>query len=278
MAKRWAKLSVERTLLGARRYLGGCAAAAKFLMVYPFLAPDKTNRFAFGLQSLRDELNYRCPLIPAVDVTELFPGIVDADIGVGKIFPWEGSSILPLEVLVLGAIVRLLKPARVFEIGTSLGVTAYNLALNLPDGGELYTLDLPPVRAGEQSVKTAFEVTVSDRKMIFADRSNRRFLGTRLEPRIHQLYGDSAGFDYSPYVATCDIVFVDGSHALPYVKADSENAFRLAKPDGWVIWHDYNDGFFWPDVRKYLVTIADQRKICRVKGTMFAVCQMGGSA
>ena len=68
-------------------------------------------------------------------------------------------------------------------------------------------------------------------------------------------------------------MFVDGSHAYEYVKSDSDAAFKIVKPGGWVIWHDYNDGFFWPEVRRYLRELGATRKIVRIKGTMLAVCQ-----
>jgi predicted O-methyltransferase YrrM len=273
MANRWSKMSRERLALGLCRYLGATVAAFKFLIVYPLFRTKRANRFSFGVLSLQDELDYACPDIPSLPISDLFPDVVNEDVQVGQTFPWEGSSISALEMINLAAIIKTLKPKRVFEIGTSMGVTAYNLALNLPPDGELYTLDLPPATESSDTVKTEFAVTVSDRKMIFADRRERRFLNTKIADRIQQLYGDSATFDYTPYNGTCDVVFVDGSHALKYVESDTEAAFKLAKPGGWVIWHDYNDGFFWPDVRRYLKQIANRRKIRRIKGTMFAISQ-----
>ncbi len=260
-------------MLGAGRYVGAFFAGVKFLCLYPWIRRKKTNRFAFGVRALNDELDYDCPLIPSRQLTEIFPGIEAETIRTGHVFPWEGSSISAYETLAIGAIIQHLKPKRVFEIGTSVGVTACNLALNLPEDGELYTLDLPPAPEHGGAIETKFEVTVSDRKMIYGDRTVRRFLGAPIEERIHQLYGDSATFDYSEHEGQCDVVFVDGSHAYEYVEADTNTAYRLVKPGGWVIWHDYNDGFFWPDVRKYLKSIATERKIMRVEGTMFAISQ-----
>lgn len=271
MAERWNKMSLERTLLGLGRYLGAVRASLKFMALYPLVSRKRLNRYCFGVLSLQDEIDYHFEDIPQRELTELFPEAAYEDVHIGQVFPWEGSSISAFEMLSLGALIRGLKPKRVFEIGTSMGVTAYNLAMNLPADGELYTLDLPPAGEGDATVATEFEVTVSDRKMIFADRKNRRFLGTPMEARIHQLYGDSAKFDYGPYLGSCDVVFVDGSHAYEYVQSDTEKAFQLVKPGGWVIWHDYNDGFFWPHVRRYLKTIAHQKHIYRIKGTMFAV-------
>jgi predicted O-methyltransferase YrrM len=273
MAKQFSKLSIERLGLGAARYANATLAAGRHLLLSPFLNRKAANRFCFGVQSLNDEITYDCPLIPQVDAHELFPGIEEEIIEIGQVLPWEGSSISAFEVVNLAAIIRHLKPQRAFEIGTSKGVTAYNLALNLPEGGELLTLDLPPATEANPVISTKFDVTASDTKMIFADRVNRRFLGTPVESRITQLYGDSAAFDYTPYAKSCDVVFVDGSHAYEYVKSDTDSALRIVKPGGWIIWHDYNDGFFWPEVRRYLKEVSSTMKIHRIKGTMFAISQ-----
>src|SRR5687768_16369891 len=114
---------------------------------------------------------------------------------------------------VLGSILRSERAKFVYEIGTSFGVTSYNIAPNLPENGLVYTLDLPPVSPDVRAVDTKYRVASSDRKMIFADRRERRFLRSPVEGKVRQLYGDSATFDYGPYLGTCDVVFVDGSHA-----------------------------------------------------------------
>lgn len=271
MAKRYSKRSWERVALGARRYCNACWASFRHFVILPWFSPGKTNTFARGTLALQDELNYNESLIPAVDAWKLFPGIEAAEVSIGRLLPDEGSSASFREIVVLCSILRLEKPRIVFEIGTSQGVMAFNLALNLPEDGVLFTLDLPVVEAGQTSIEMAHEVSNSDRKMIFASRQVRRFLGTAVEGKIHQLYGDSAKFDYAPYKGKCDIVFVDGSHALAYVANDTEAAFQLVRPGGLVMWHDYNDGYFWPDVHRHLLQVARRHQIHRIAGTMIAV-------
>ena len=263
--------------LGLLRYLGSVGACIRFLLLYPWFRPGKTNRFSFGVQGLQDELAYRNSAIPAQHLWAIFPGIDKVEVTIGQVFPDEGSSISLREMAVLCAIVRQERAVRVFEIGTSMGVTAYNIARNLPEGGLLHTLDLPPARPGVDTVETKHAVTVSDRKMIFAQREHRRFISTPVANKIQQLYGDSATFDYSPYRANFDIVFVDGAHAYPYVESDTMAAFQIVKPGGLVIWHDYNDGYFWPDVHRYLNKFARQQSVQRIRGTMFAVARAPGT-
>ena len=57
--------------------------------------------------------------------------------------------------------------------------------------------------------------------------------------RIHQLFGDSQTYDFTPYYGSVDLVFVDGCHHYEFVLRDSQNALKMMSPDGVVIWHDY---------------------------------------
>jgi hypothetical protein len=272
-ATRWKALDWERVALGARRYFGSWSAVVEYLVFKPWLHPGLTNRFARGALSLKDDIGYRSSIIPAKDVWELFPGIEEVEIRMGRTLPDEGSSISFREMVILCSIVCSEKARAVFEIGTSLGVTTFNIALNLPEDGILHTLDLPLPTVEQNDISTVYDVSVSDRKMIFANRQERRFLDTSIESMVHPLFSDSAAFDYSPYQKSCDVVFVDGAHSRAYVESDTNAAFSLVRPGGLVIWHDYNNGFFWPDVHEYLTAIAPQYGINRIRGTMFAVAR-----
>ena len=65
-----------------------------------------------------------------------------------------------------------------------------------------------------------------------------------------------------------DLVFVDGSHALPYVRSDSAHAITLVRPGGWIIWHDYG---VWPDVTVGLHELASRILLTRFEGTTLVV-------
>jgi predicted O-methyltransferase YrrM len=73
-----------------------------------------------------------------------------------------------------------------------------------------------------------------------------RFAGAPQAARIHQLYGDSRAFDFSPWAGRVDLVLVDGGHEPDVVTADSRHAFELLRPGGLIIWDDYVAG--WPGV------------------------------
>ena len=46
-------------------------------------------------------------------------------------------------------------------------------------------------------------------------------------------------------------MFVDGSHSYEYVLSDTEAAWKMVKPGGLILWHDY-DSRWWPGVTRAL--------------------------
>jgi len=144
--------------------------------------------------------------------------------------------------------------SNLFEIGTFDGRTSLNLALNAPGECAIHTLDLPP------EVETALTLAAGERYV-----SNKPGPGLRYEScrqsypaavgRIHQLLGDSATFDYSPYKNSCSLVFVDGAHSYDYAISDTRAAMDIVESGGTVVWHDYG---VWEGVTKALEEL-DQR-------------------
>src|SRR4051812_10851892 len=83
--------------------------------------------------------------LPAAPLSALFPGAERAEVA----FPVAEARrtrdmVLPLgDLVTVGAICRVLRPRRVFEIGTYTGSTTLLMAMNTPADTELFTLDLP---------------------------------------------------------------------------------------------------------------------------------------
>ncbi len=67
-------------------------------------------------------------------------------------------------------------------------------------------------------------------------------------------------------MGACDLVFVDGSHALSYVLSDSRKALRLVRPGGLVLWHDYR-GPMLPGVYEGLNQLARELLLVHIAGT-----------
>jgi predicted O-methyltransferase YrrM len=158
--------------------------------------------------------------------------------------------------------------ANIFEIGTFDGRTTLNLAFSSPPRCQVYTLDLKP------EMDTAFDLAEGERHMVEKPRSGARIDRYRnthsaAVSRIHQLYGDSASFDFSPYYGTCSLVFIDASHAYEYVLSDSRAALKMIKPGGVILWHDYG---IWSGVTDALEHLAanEMPDIRCIQGTSLA--------
>lgn len=142
---------------------------------------------------------------------------------------------LAVDILSLCLLCHLVKPHRIFEIGTFDGYSATAMALNSPPGAIVHTLDLPRRNAGK------LQTTVVDEKYVAAhDRIERMaWDGTPAQQKITQLIGDSATFDFSPYHKRIDLFFIDGAHSYDYVRSDTAAALRCTHPASIIAWHDF---------------------------------------
>lgn len=201
------------------------------------------------------------PVLPMVDVNEIAPE--QTPFRLREPAAQDGNISL-FELMVIARIVAARQPQRMLEIGTFDGRTTLNLASN--SAGEVLTLDLPP----EELDHTQHSLARGDDCYIRKSTSGARFQGTDVAGQITQLWGDSATFDWAPYAATFDFIFVDGAHSREYCLADSRNAFRLLKPEGGIIlWHDY-DGHFDGVTEAIHLLAREGRPIRRIAGTNLA--------
>lgn len=158
----------------------------------------------------------------------------------------------------LVSLAQALDAHRVFEFGTFTGVTAYTLAMNVPQS-TVHTLDLP---AGGLPT---LNVEKEDKGYIPSNSRTRAFDGTMEATRIVQHEGDSARFDFSEWNSSFDLVYIDGAHSYDYVASDTKHAFDMVRrSSGAIIWDDYGPG--WPGVVQYLNERNDLR-LYRVPGT-----------
>lgn len=153
-----------------------------------------------------------------------------------------------------------------FEFGTASGRTAYMWARNSPSDARVVTLtlgsgDIAAYRREAGDADRDVENALQESRF-----SSYYYSDTQVEPKILQRYGDSKAFDESPWAGACDLVFVDGSHALSYVLSDSRKALRLARPGGLVLWHDYR-GPALPGVYRGLNELAREYPLMHIAGT-----------
>jgi predicted O-methyltransferase YrrM len=138
--------------------------------------------------------------------------------------------------------------ASMFEFGTFKGQTTRTIVLNLP-ALAVSTLDLNP--------------SLSDVLL------NGSLNVTRLK-------GHSGSFDFAPFSKTFDLIFIDGGHDYYTVKSDTENAVRMVRPGGIIVWHDYGTPEW--DVTKYLDEVAETLNIHRVEETSLCFYEEPGVA
>lgn len=166
---------------------------------------------------------------PATTPWELLASDAPATLVVGQngLFAASEASFMLMQLAAM------LRPERIFEIGTNQGRTTALLAMNTPDTTRIFTLDLSPDASAPDDV--------TDRHLVELARQDlgSAFRGTSWEPRITQLLGDSTRFDFTPWHDSVDLVIVDASHSLPYVISDTQNAIRMIRPGGVIVWDDY---------------------------------------
>lgn len=212
----------------------------------------RLDKYAFDSTSME---------IPIRSIEDLFPGIesIHIDIAIPELYRPPDMVMPIVELLTISAICQLIKPKKIFEIGTFTGSTALAMAKSSPPETEIYTLDLPP----DANLKHADPVLVGS-----------AFRGTIESSKICQLYGDSAKFDYTLYEEQMDLVLVDANHSYNSVKLDSETAIRLIRAGGIVIWDDYALDIRHPEcagVTRAVNEIALTKPCFQIRNTRLAI-------
>jgi hypothetical protein len=182
--------------------------------------------------------------VPEVGVQELFPEI-DFTRSPELLFPFPRDlSTMPHELMILAHVVDFLAPQRVVEFGTAEGRTALNFALHLPPGGEVVTLDFPPI-PGKNDV-------------------GYFYWEQPLKSKIKQIFSGVDTWDSTLYRASAEMVFCDACDQLPGLAAEAAQAFAVVKPGGVIFRHDYGSAqgptLFWNQ-------IATELPVRHVEGT-----------
>ena len=174
----------------------------------------------------------------------------------------RGSSIELDELIVILEIAKYTNANKIIEVGTFNGNTAMNFALNVSASGKVVTLDLPPEGPDRLSKKKGRGVLAEFNKCQNFDDLHRK--------KITQVYGDSAKIDWTSLGGSFDLAFIDGDHSSHYVLSDTRNILSVLKPDGIVIWHDYE----YKSVSSIIDKAVERGQSCYwIKGTRLAVAR-----
>jgi hypothetical protein len=171
------------------------------------------------------------------------------------------------ELLVLATVTRVLRPQKVFEIGTFLGRTTSVFVMNTPGSARVLSMDLP------------VDVDVSDATTSYLDSDvdlvRQRKVGAllhecELHDRYEQIYSDSLVFDPSPHANSVELGFIDGAHTLRYVDNDTRKMATMMSERGLVFWHDYGGKGRFRELTGYLDQISREIAVYRVANTTLA--------
>jgi hypothetical protein len=214
----------------------------------------------FGDSAMRDHVSKAYGLnagLPQLDLFDLFPAF---DESVSPYAFLEGGS-STIDLALLKAFARQYERCRYFEIGSWRGESVANVASVAHECISLSLSDAEMRQAGwdDRYVATA------------------RFFSRHLKNVVH-IGHDSKTFDYTPYLGTCDLVFIDGDHTYDGVRSDTEHAFGLLRDETSVIvWHDYmrtsEDDVLWGVVAGVLDGAPERarRHLYHVSNTLCAV-------
>ena len=203
--------------------------------------------------------------LPREPIDEVFPGIAAVDVHMARPFDREPlQSMTPAEVIAIGAMIRVLRPTRLLEIGTFEGNTTVNMAANAPAGARVLTLDLPPDWGGEYALAG---VPAIHSNAAAGHQIGRQFRDPPHANRITQLWGDSATFDWERF-GPFDFVLIDGCHTYEYARSDTRNALRVVQAGGTIVWHDYG---MLEDVSRVVDETAGRIAVRAIQGTRLAV-------
>jgi predicted O-methyltransferase YrrM len=199
-------------------------------------------------------------------IDELLPDLKDGTIILEHM---KGAGIFtPIDELAYMALVtKYLAPKRVFEIGTFRGRTALNFARNSPSDCVVYTLDLPP----DDRLDARLATNAADERIISQSETGIDYRGKPGAEKIRQLFGDSTKFDFTPYYQTIDLVLVDGAHHHAAVVSDTENALRMVRPGGWILWHDFANYGDYNDVTRAVLERLPGDQVIQIDQTQLAV-------
>jgi predicted O-methyltransferase YrrM len=172
------------------------------------------------------------------------------------------------ELLVLATVTRVLRPKKVFEIGTFMGRTTSVFILNAPDDAKVVSLDLPIDADVERNATSTYLPTDVD---LVKQRRVGSFLSDlNLTNRYQQVLCDSLAFDPVPHRQSVELGFIDGAHTLRYVQNDTEKMATMMADRGLVFWHDYGGKGRFRELTEYLNRLSREISIYRAPNTTLA--------
>ena len=268
---------IGRTAAFAKRYAYGVLCC---LYLFTLGVLEKRNRgflsrISEHFGSPDDEAPVRTQgIIPEIKLRDLVRGETLFQVREPLAGPGKPST---FEITVINQLIRQHSPAKLFEIGTFDGRTTLNMACNAPREATVYTLDLP-TESQRANYWAQFPNHAGRKWESWDETLGAKYRGTDCEAGIVQLFGDSATFDFSPFINDIDFVFVDGAHDYDYVMSDSKIALKLLRNgQGIILWHNYDAAEFPGAVRamdECYSKVKGFEGLRHIEGTTMIICSL----
>lgn len=196
------------------------------------------------------------------------------------------GSVTLLEATALVSIVKLIRPAKIFEFGTFLGYSTALLVENSDAACTIHSLDLGESHANGQALDSYADAdlrrdaTINDAYLRDVQSAGTpRYLGGLSDAdasRLTLLQQDSRQFDPAArgLVGAVDLVFVDGGHDIETVAIDTANARKMIGDSGVIVWHDFNSTIHG-DVTTFVNDLAANELVIHIQHTMMAMLLVG---
>jgi predicted O-methyltransferase YrrM len=194
------------------------------------------------------------------------------------------GSLSLLEKTIIASLASKKNNKKIFEFGTYLGSTTAIMALNSHNECKIYSIDLPKKNYRKKykkfsykefdKIKLKYNTLVQSQNDACLEEVYENFgtfyienLKLNIKKKIKLIKNDSFTYDFSKFKKSFDLVFIDGGHNIELVKKDTENAFKIVKKGGVILWHDVSSNIH-TDVSKYLKSL--NIKINHLKHTFLA--------
>lgn len=201
--------------------------------------------------------------LPRYSIAQIIPDVESIPVTLVDYEDAHEEMMSFFELWTLCQVVHWKHPSVIFEIGTYLGETTLQLAVN--SDAEVYTLDLPPPDHNDYVTPQTWDPELD----LYPAQPGVRFQNSPYAERIHQLYGNSQAYDFTPYYSTADLVLVDGCHHYEFVLRDTQNALKIIRPNGIIVWHDYAS--YAPGVVQVLNDFRNTVPLVHIDGTSFVI-------
>ena len=190
----------------------------------------------------------------------------------------EIGGLTLLESSVLVSLLKLSGARSLFEFGTFRGATSILLAENSHPEARLVTVDIPHDQVETPATAAKPDAVLSDgdandqylrEEFVRLGAACIRRADESVRNKIDCVLTDSRLIDPAGcgWSEAFDYIFIDGGHDIETVRSDTANADQMIRPDGVIIWHDFESGIH-DGVTRFLRGEGQQRDLYHVEHTM----------